>query len=70
MAAPLAEMLSQIVTLNVPDRLRDYSFETSRIKDPLFAWLQSHGWQHKGLLGKFFAHLGPVSSDPHHDFLA
>lgn len=24
-----------------------YSFETSRIKDPLFGWLQSHGWQHK-----------------------
>lgn len=32
-----------------------YSFETSRIKDPLFGWLQSHGWQHKGLLGKLFA---------------
>ncbi|MFD4326033.1 hypothetical protein ACFWQC_15455 [Nocardioides sp. NPDC058538] len=32
-----------------------YSFETSRIKDPLFGWLQSHGWSHKGLLGKLFA---------------
>ncbi|TQL66223.1 hypothetical protein FB381_0072 [Nocardioides albertanoniae] len=32
-----------------------YSFETSRIKEPLFGWLQSHGWQHKGVLGKFFA---------------
>lgn len=33
-----------------------YSFETSRIKDPLFTWLNSHGWKHKGLLGKLFAH--------------
>lgn len=33
-----------------------YSFETSRIKDPLFTWLQSHGWNHKGFLGKLFAH--------------
>lgn len=33
-----------------------YSFETSRIKDPLFGWLKSHGWQHKGLLGKLLAH--------------
>lgn len=28
-----------------------YSFETSRIKDPLFGWLRSHGWSQKGLLG-------------------
>ncbi|GGR43901.1 hypothetical protein J2S40_004188 [Nocardioides luteus] len=32
-----------------------YSFESSRIKDPLFTWLQSHGWRHKGFLGQFFA---------------
>lgn len=31
-----------------------YSFETSRIKDPLFGWLQSHGWSHKGFLGRPF----------------
>lgn len=33
-----------------------YSFETSRIKDPLFGWLQSHDWGHHGPLGKFFSH--------------
>ena len=33
-----------------------YSFETSRIKDPLFGWLQSHGWSHKGFLSELFAH--------------
>ena len=33
-----------------------YAFETSRIKDPLFGWLQSHGWSHKGFLGELFAH--------------
>lgn len=32
-----------------------YSFETSRIKDPLFGWLQSHGWSHRGLMGRLFA---------------
>lgn len=32
-----------------------YSFETSRIKEPLFRWLESHGWQHGSVLGKLFA---------------
>lgn len=32
-----------------------YSFESSRIKDPLFTWLQSDGWRHKGFLGQLFA---------------
>ncbi|EGD44884.1 hypothetical protein NBCG_00730 [Nocardioidaceae bacterium Broad-1] len=32
-----------------------YSFETGRIKEPLFDWLQSHGWNHKGFLGRLFA---------------
>lgn len=31
-----------------------YSFDTERIKDPLFAWLESHGWQRKKLLGGLF----------------
>lgn len=32
-----------------------YSFETSRIKEPLFDFLQQHGWSRKkGLLGKLF----------------
>jgi hypothetical protein len=32
-----------------------YSFETSRIKEPLFAFLEQHGWQRKkGFLGGLF----------------
>jgi hypothetical protein len=32
-----------------------YSFETSRIKDPLFGFLEQHGWKRKkGLLGGLF----------------
>ena len=32
-----------------------YSFETSRIKDPLFTFLEQHGWERKkGLLGRLF----------------
>ena len=32
-----------------------YSFETSRIKDPLFAFLDQHGWDRKkGFLGGLF----------------
>ena len=32
-----------------------YSFETSRIKEPLFAFLEQHGWKRKkGLLGGLF----------------
>ncbi|KAA1376304.1 hypothetical protein [Aeromicrobium fastidiosum] len=32
-----------------------YSFETSRIKDPLFAFLEQHGWKRKkGFLGGLF----------------
>ena len=32
-----------------------YSFETSRIKDPLFSFLESHGWtRKKGLFGRLF----------------
>ncbi len=32
-----------------------YSFETSRIKEPLFAFLEQHGWERKkGLLGRLF----------------
>lgn len=34
-----------------------YSFETSRIKDPLFAFLEQHGWSRKKtFLGGLFAH--------------
>ena len=34
-----------------------YSFETSRIKDPLFAFLDQHGWHRKkGLLSGLFNH--------------
>jgi hypothetical protein len=33
-----------------------YSFETSRIKDPIFGWLKPHGWSHRGLIGKLFSH--------------
>ncbi|MEI7056249.1 hypothetical protein WBG06_10570 [Nocardioides sp. CCNWLW239] len=32
-----------------------YSFETSRIKTPLFTWLESHGWRHGSALGALFA---------------
>jgi hypothetical protein len=32
-----------------------YSFETSRIKEPLFTFLEQHGWSRKkGLLGRLF----------------
>ena len=31
-----------------------YSFETSRIKEPLFTFLEQHGWERKGLLGRIF----------------
>jgi hypothetical protein len=32
-----------------------YSFETSRIKDPLFSFLEQHGWKRKkGFLGGLF----------------
>lgn len=32
-----------------------YSFETSRIKEPLFTFLEQHGWERKkGLLGRLF----------------
>jgi hypothetical protein len=32
-----------------------YSFETSRIKEPLFSFLEAHGWtRKKGLLSRFF----------------
>jgi hypothetical protein len=32
-----------------------YSFETSRIKEPLFTFLESHGWKReKGLLSRLF----------------
>lgn len=34
-----------------------YSFETSRIKDPFFGWLHSHGRSHRGLMGRLFAPL-------------
>lgn len=34
-----------------------YSFETSRIKDPLFGYLQQHGWSRKkGFLSGLFNH--------------
>jgi len=33
-----------------------YAFETSRTKGPLFGWLQSRGWSHRGLMGRNFAH--------------
>jgi hypothetical protein len=35
-----------------------YSFETSRIKDPLFAFLGQHGWQpeKKGFFARLFSH--------------
>ena len=46
MPTPIPELLPQIVTLNVPDQP----------SDPLFGWLQSHGWSHKGFLSKLFAH--------------
>lgn len=36
-----------------------YSFETSRIKDHLFAWLQFHGWNHRGAIGRTLAHRLP-----------
>lgn len=32
-----------------------YSFESSRITDPLFGWLQSHGWRHRRLMNRRFA---------------
>jgi hypothetical protein len=33
-----------------------YSFETSRIKEPLFTFLEQHGWKRKkGLLGGLFS---------------
>lgn len=35
---------------------------TNRIKDPLFAWLQPHGWSHKGLFGELFARRGVSDS--------
>lgn len=28
----------------------------SWIKDPHFGWLQSHGWSHRGLMGRLFVH--------------
>ena len=28
-----------------------WSFDTAKIKDPLFAFLESHGWRKKGLFG-------------------
>jgi hypothetical protein len=32
-----------------------YSFETSRIKEPLFAFLEQHGWERRqGFLGRLF----------------
>jgi hypothetical protein len=34
-----------------------YTFETSRIKEPLFAFLEQHGWKRKkGFLGGLFKH--------------
>lgn len=31
-----------------------YSFDTGRIKEPLFGFLEQHGWEKKGLLGRLF----------------
>lgn len=31
-----------------------YSFSTSRIKEPLFGFLEQHGWKKKGLLARMF----------------
>jgi hypothetical protein len=32
-----------------------YSFDTDKIKDPLFAFLEQHGWEKKGFLKRLFS---------------
>ena len=32
-----------------------YSFDTDRIKDPLFGFLEQHGWEKKGFFKKLFS---------------
>ena len=32
-----------------------YSFDTARIKQPLFAFLEQHGYQHKSFFGRLFS---------------
>ena len=32
-----------------------YSFDTDKIKEPLFAFLEQHGWEQKGFLSRLFS---------------
>jgi hypothetical protein len=38
-----------------PTNAAGWSFDTDQIKKPLFGFLEQHGWQEKGFLGKLFS---------------